>query len=202
MALAAGAAAAALLLSGCAAGEHAGTAKEVPVVDGGSAKLGTIALNAVTVVAPSANSYAQGTNARLQMYLTNSGQSDDQLLGATTTAANAVQSFADAAAASSGASSSASASPSTAASGSSSSCQPDAGFTPITVPAGGAVPIGYTDSQKVLQLSSLKGTLFPAQSLQVTFVFCHAGSVAVSIPVALTPGPSKTPTVDISPTEG
>jgi copper(I)-binding protein len=209
-----------MLLSGCAAGEHAGTSKEVPVVDAGSAKVGPIGLNAVSVIAPASQSYAAGSDARLQMYLTNSGDTDDQLLGVTTAAASSVQSFpnldaAFAAPSSSAASSDAaagtgvstdgqpatSAASSAAASGSTAACAPVDGFTPVTVAAGSAVPVGYTDDQQVLMLQSLKSQLFPAQSFPVTFVFCHAGNVTMSVPVALTPGPSKTPSVDISPTD-
>ncbi len=69
----AAAAVAVVLLSGCAAGDDANTSKEVPVVDGGSTRIGSIGLNAASVVAPTDNSYAQGTDARLQMYLTNNG---------------------------------------------------------------------------------------------------------------------------------
>ena len=73
-------AAAALLLSGCAAGDHAATSKEVPVVDGGSAIAGSIRLNDASIIAPKNNSYAKGADAHLQMYLTNSGQTDDELI--------------------------------------------------------------------------------------------------------------------------
>jgi hypothetical protein len=209
----------ALLLTGCAAGEHAATSKEVSVVDAGAAKIGPIGLNAVSVIAPKTSNYAKGADAQLQMYLTNYGQSDDELIGVSTSSAASVQSFANVAAANeaataaaesseaaaassppSAASSAASSSPVAASSGGDSSCAPIAGFAPITVPAGGAVPIGYTDQQRVLTLEQLTNTLFPAQSLQLKFSFCHAGSVNIAIPVALTPGPSKTPTVDIEPT--
>jgi hypothetical protein len=208
----------ALLLTGCAAGEHAATSKEVSVVDAGAAKIGPIGLNAVSVIAPKTSNYAKGADAQLQMYLTNNGQSDDELIGVSTSSAASVQSFANVAAAdeaataaaesseaaaaspASDSSSAAASSPVAASSGGDSSCAPLAGFTPITVPAGGAVPIGYTTQQTVLTLQQLTGTLFPAQSLQLKFSFCHAGAVNIAIPVALTPGPSKTPTVDIEPT--
>jgi copper(I)-binding protein len=212
------AAATALLLSGCAAGEHAGTSKEAPVVDAGSAKLGSIGINAISILAPSANSYAKGAEAPLQMYLTNDGQTADQLLGISTSAASTVRAYANAAAASealtqaaeasdsaaSSQSPSAASSPASSAADSSSaaSCAPAAGFTPITIPAEGAVPIGYSDTQKVLLLQGLTASLFPAQSVQMTFAFCHAGSIEVAVPVALTPGPSTTPTVNIAPTDG
>jgi copper(I)-binding protein len=201
-------AATALLLSGCAAGEHAATSKEVPVVDAAVGKIGNIGLNATAIIAPSGTSYAAGSNANLQMYLTNSGQSADELLGVSSSGAASVQAFANPAAASATTSSSARSSASAATSSGTtssssaatdSSCTPVAGFTPITIPAGGAVPIGYAATQKALVLAKLTNELFPAQSVQVTFDFCHAGTVELSVPVALTPGPSTTPTENIEP---
>jgi hypothetical protein len=206
------AAATALLLSGCAAGEHAQTSKEVPVVDGAVGKIGNIGLNAAAIVAPSGTSYAAGSNASVQMYLTNSGQSDDELLGVTSTGAGSVQLFANSAAASATGSSSARSSGATTSSGATSSsasasssaatdssCTPASGFTPVTIPAGGAVPIGYAATQKTLVLTKLASQVFPAQTLKLTFEFCHSGTVELSVPVALAPGPSKTPSENIEP---
>ncbi|HEY3632593.1 MAG TPA: hypothetical protein VGL21_16940 [Jatrophihabitantaceae bacterium] len=89
------AAGALLALGGCAAGQHAQTANEIPVVDGVSAQAGSIALRAVTVTPPSENNYAAGSDATLELIIVNQGRTEDQLVGVSTPVADQVRLFAN-----------------------------------------------------------------------------------------------------------
>jgi copper(I)-binding protein len=177
---AAAAAGALLALGGCAAGQHAQTAEETPVVDGVAADAGPMALRAVAVAPPAGGSYAKGSSAPLQLVIVNDSTSDDQLVRVTTPVAGDVRIFADAAAAT----------------GTTASAAPQS----LSFPRGQATSIGFADSEPVIQLQNLTQQLFPAQSFPITFQFATAGSVTFSIAVHLVPGPSSTPTVNVSPT--
>ncbi len=193
-----GVAVAALALAGCAAGQHAPTSNEVPVVDGVSADAGPIALRAVTVAAPTQGSYPADGDATLQLVIVNDGHDPDKLVGVRTAQANEVRLFANAAdadAASAAApTSSASAEPS-----SSAASSPSAPSTleSLDLPAGRAVSIGYSPDLAVIQLHGLTSALFPAESFPITFQFAGAGSVTFTVAVHLAPGPSTTPTENI-----
>jgi copper(I)-binding protein len=181
------AAGALLVLAGCAAGQDAQTANETPVVDGVSANVGDIGLRAVAVAPPPNNSYAKGSDATLQLVIVNGGASDDQLTGVSTLAATQVRMFANEQAASPGATSASPSSPTT--------------ISRVNLPAGQAVPFGYSPDQPVIQLHDLTEQLFPAQTIQLTFQFGKAGMVTFTAAVHLAPGPSTTPREDVRPTE-
>jgi copper(I)-binding protein len=202
------AAGALLVLGGCAAGQDAQTAEETPVVDGVSANVGDIALRAVAVAPPPNNSHAKGSDATLQLVIVNSGSTDDQLTGVSTLAATQVRMFADAQAASPGATSASPGAPSaspgaTSASPGATSASPGSPTTisRVNLPAGLAVPFGYSPDQPVIQLHDLTEQLFPAQTIQLTFQFGKAGMVTFTAAVHLAPGPSTTPREDVRPTE-
>ncbi len=193
---------AALALAGCAAGQHAPTANEVPVVDGVSADAGPIALRAVTVAAPTQGSYPADGDATLQLVIVNDGHDPDKLVGVRTAQANEVRLFANAAdadAASAAApSSSASAEPPSSAAPSPSSPSAPSALESLDLPAGRAVSIGYSPDLAVIQLHGLTSALFPAESFPITFQFAGAGTVTFTVAVHLAPGPSTTPTENIS----
>lgn len=180
-------------LTGCAAGQHAPTAEETPVVDGVSANVGQIALRAVTVAAPADASFAKGADATLQLVMINNGAADDQLGRVTSPAAAQVRLFSKGAAAG------------VAATPSGTTSETSAPVAPVTadsinLPTGRAITVGYTPDEPAIQLHNLSADLFPGQTVQVTFQFAKAGSVTFTITVHLTAGPSSTPTLDISPT--
>lgn len=189
-------------LTGCAAGQHAQTAEEAPVIDGVSADLGQIALRAVTVAPPSEKSFPKGGDAPLQLVIINNGRSDDELTKVTSPAAAQVRFFSTGAAAgvtfppSGTASETPSSTPTATGSATAATATADA----ITIPTGRAVTVGYTPNEPAIQLHNLTADLFPAQTLQLTFQFAKAGSVTFTTTVHLAPGPSNTPTVNISPT--
>jgi periplasmic copper chaperone A len=174
------AAAALLALGGCAAGQHAQTAEETPVVDGVAADAGPMALRAVTVAPPLSGSYPKGGSAPLQLVIVNDSRVDDRLVSVTTPVAGDVRLFANSAAATSAA---AAAAPQS-----------------LSFPRGQATSIGFADSEPAIQLQNLTQQLFPAQSFPITFQFATAGSVTFSIAVHLVPGPSSPPTINVSPT--
>jgi copper(I)-binding protein len=183
-----------LVLGGCAAGQDAQTAEETPVVDGVSANVGDIALRAVAVAPPPNNSHAKGSDATLQLVIVNGGSTDDQLTGVSTLAATQVRMFANAQAASPGV---------TSALPGATSASPGSPTTisRVNLPAGLAVPFGYSPDQPVIQLHDLTEQLFPAQTIQLTFQFGKAGMVTFTAAVHLAPGPSTTPREDVRPTE-
>lgn len=74
------AATAAVLLSGCAAGQHAATANELPGIDGTEADAGTMAVRAIAFAPPSGDSYSKGTDVPLEFVLVNTGRVEDKLL--------------------------------------------------------------------------------------------------------------------------
>jgi periplasmic copper chaperone A len=187
-------AAGALLLAGCAAGQVASTAQIVPVVDGVSARVGSVDLRAVAVSAPDDRNWPAGSSAPLQMYVINNASSADQLVSVSTDQAGSVQLVANGGAAPSSASASSSGS-SAPASGSSASSQP------IQTPPGQSISVGFDPGNPQVVLTDLKSTLFPANTIRITFQFAQAGSVTLPVPVHLTKGPSSTPTLDIEPTE-
>lgn len=182
--VAAAAAGALLALGGCAAGQHAQTAEETPVVDGVAADAGPMALRAVAVSPPTVGSYAKGSDAPVQLVIVNNSRTDDRLVQVTTPVASEVRLFPNAASAATGASTATSA----------------GAKQSLTLPRGEATSIGFADSEPVIQLHNLTQQLFPAQSFSITFQFATAGSVTFIIAVHLAPGPPSTPTVNVSPT--
>jgi copper(I)-binding protein len=79
-----------LVLSGCAAGQISQTAQEVAAIDGGNGQVGHIAILNATLATPQGSAYAKGSNAPLQVWVTNDGVSDDTLTGVSTPAATKV----------------------------------------------------------------------------------------------------------------
>ena len=209
-----------LTLTGCAAGQHAQTADEVPVVDGVMANAGPIALRAVTVAPPTDNSFPANGDAPMQMVIINDGAADDQLESVTTSAASQVRFFSSLPAAdtsapassdSSAPASTDSSSPETtpsetpssgeSSSSTSSSASSDVGsIESINLPMGRATSIGYTPDLPQIQLHGLTSQLFPSETFPITFQFAKAGSVTFTVSVHLAPGPSSTPTLDVAPT--
>lgn len=83
--------AAALTLSGCAAGQVAQTANEVAAIDGANGTIGNIGVRNALLASPNGSDYAKGANVSLQLYVSNSGITTDKLTGITTPAASSVK---------------------------------------------------------------------------------------------------------------
>lgn len=81
-------AAAALLTSACAAGQHAITAEELPTLDGTNGRVGQINLRGVTLQAPASGAvnYPAGSRIPIRLVLVNNGQQPDTLTSVTSPA--------------------------------------------------------------------------------------------------------------------
>jgi copper(I)-binding protein len=75
--------AAAVLTSGCAAGQQAGTANQQATQDGVDRTLGPIRLAALAVRAPSGATYPAGSAAQVRLVIVNTGQHTDTLTSIT-----------------------------------------------------------------------------------------------------------------------
>ncbi|HEX4726648.1 MAG TPA: hypothetical protein VH298_02565, partial [Jatrophihabitans sp.] len=177
-----GTALSALLVAGCAAGQDAQTINQRPPIDGASASAGNIAVRAAGLSAPRGNFYSKGDSAQLELVLVNTGTSDDTLTSVTSPAASGAQFGAagatDLTSSSTSASSVGSPSDSTSPSVSSSSSDSstpsasasDSSNSPIKLPHGSSVRIGFGDGPSV-SLTGLSQQLFPAQTVPVTLTF-------------------------------
>ncbi len=204
-----GTALSALLVTGCAAGQDAQTVNQRPPIDGASASAGNIAVRAAGLAAPEGTFYAKGDPAQLELVLVNNGTSDDTLTSVTSPAAGGAQfgsagssgttsgspsdSSSPSASDSSSARSSASASDSSA-SGSASSSSSAATSTPIPLPHGGSVMIGYGDGPSVT-LTGLTQPLYPAQTIPVTLTFGSGATVTLTLAVKLATSVPSAPVV-------
>lgn len=183
-------------LTGCAAGQHAQTVGQIPAVDGVGADSGTLSVRAAAIVAPQgADNYAKGSSAPITVVLINNGNAADQLTSvASPDAGSATISLTSASAVSS-------ASPAVTAP--TATPAPSASSTPIDLPPGQSVQVGYAAGGPSIVLNGLTTDLFPSQTIPVTFTFASGATVATTLAVQISPdGSSGAPTVDISPSEG
>jgi copper(I)-binding protein len=187
----------AVLLTGCAAGQHAATVQQIPAVDGVTANSGTLGIRVAGVAAPTGSYYLAGTDARLQLILVNDGRTDDKLVSVTTDAAKAVLLSPSGARVSE---SSASASPTGSATPASPAPLPSS--EPITVPAGRTVQVGYSAAGASIILIGLTKDLYPAQTIPITFTFASGAQITTNISVKLSEGEKSVPTLPVAPSEG
>jgi copper(I)-binding protein len=82
--------AAAVTLTGCAAGQVSQTANQVSGVDGGSGNAGAIGIRNALFATPSQGLYPKGSDAPVLLWLTNSGTTSDTLASVSSTAASSV----------------------------------------------------------------------------------------------------------------
>lgn len=219
-ALAATAAAAVLLTSGCAAGRQAQTAEQLPSHDGTQARVGDIALRGLAIKSPSTGAgYAPGSSAPLIVVFINTGKTADRLTSVSSTSATgwsvvngqsgggALSSAGPGASytppSSAGAStpSAALTSPTAAGTGVPTPASGGSGGTaPVSVPPNTRVSYGVPDSTQSLLLTSVRTALRPGSLVPVTFSFARSGQLTVLVPVQLSatpntavlPGPSAT----------
>jgi copper(I)-binding protein len=187
----------AVLLTGCAAGQHAATVQQIPAVDGVTANSGTLGVRVAGVAAPTGSYYLSGKDASLQLILVNDGRTDDKLVSVTSDAAKAVLLSPSGARVSE---SSASASPT--GSTTSASPAPLPSSEPITVAAGSTVQVGYTAAGASIVLTGLTKDLYPSQTIPITFSFSSGAQLTTNISVKLTEGEKSVPTLPVAPSEG
>lgn len=172
----------AALMTGCAAGQHSQTSNEVPAVDGVAADAGQIGIRAAGVAPPDTGpNYPAGSDATLKLVMINDGPSSVALRAVSTPVAQqttlGLNGPADTA-----------------------NTSAPAGGTTIAIPSGGTVQVGYTSLGPTITLAHLTQTLYPAQSVPVTFTFTNGATISTTLAVQLTTGPQDAPTVNISPT--
>lgn len=191
-----GTALSALLVAGCAAGQDAQTVNQRPPIDGASAAAGSIAVRAAGLASPEGTFYAKGDPAQLEMVLVNTGTSDDTLTSVTSPAAGGAQfGTAGPAEGTSGSPSSSDSSSSDGSASVSSSSSSSAGIsTPIPLPRGGSVMIGYGNGPSVT-LTGLTQPLYPAQAVPVTLTFGSGASVTLTVAVKLASSVPSAPVV-------
>lgn len=83
--------AAALTLSGCAAGQYSQTADQVAAIDGANGTVGDITVLNARLAPTIREDYAAGTDAQLLLWISNDGLQADTLTGITTSAAESVE---------------------------------------------------------------------------------------------------------------
>jgi hypothetical protein len=193
------------VIAGCAAGQHAETAEEVPVVDGVSADSGPVGIRDAGINPPSdGTNLAAGNTATLQLVLINRAQVPDQLTGVTVPssyASSAVISISGpievpSATPGSTASASPSASPGASASPGGSASQA------ITMPGSSAVQVGYNPYGPSVTLVGLAQTLYPATNVPVMFTFRSGQTIEAVLPVKLTSSSPPAPTASVSASGG
>lgn len=82
--------AAALALSGCAAGQVSQTADQVSAIDGANGTVGYMGVRNALLATTTGSDYAKGSNAPLQLWVSNTGIQADTLTSVTTPAATSV----------------------------------------------------------------------------------------------------------------
>jgi copper(I)-binding protein len=151
------AAGAAVLTAGCAAGQIAQTAEELPGVPGAQATVGPISLHNITVAYPNGGVYQAGSTARLNFVIANTGLKADQLLSVSSGSAKTVQ------------------------------IKPKPDMTAKNAAAlkvGPQANLNVYGSGPSVVLTGLVRELRSSQQTTITFRFAKAGQVQVSVPVA------------------
>lgn len=211
-------AAAALLTSGCAAGQQAATANESATLDGVNKTLGNIALRGLAIAPPPAGGYPVGSNPLVKLVIVNTGTDADALTEISTpvattwaayrTVAEAGRVLADAAssatasespsapvsdtasAASGSPSGSSSTSGSRSAAPSSTAPAPPNRLPLIPLAPGRRVSWGVPEATGAMILLDTTRILHPGTTIRVTFTFRRAGTITVPVPIQLTSSPN------------
>jgi periplasmic copper chaperone A len=173
------AACAVALTAGCAAGQDAQTAEEVPSLDGTQGQVGAMILNAVALRTPSGSSWAPGASVSLTAHITNNGRATDSLKSVSSPEFSkgwTVVPFAQ--------------------NVTTGSSQP----APQRIGAGNAIGYGFENlnsdgahSANAIYLRGLTSRLWPGSSVKVTFTFASAGSTTLTVPVQLSDEPGAPP---------
>ena len=187
----------ALLSAACAAGQQAATANERNTLDGVNADIGAIHIRGM-VVDPPLLSYKPGDSATVKVVFVNtSGTKSDLLKSITSPAISDWSSFnstaqADAALGA-GASSPA---------GTSAATPPPTPNHQVFIPAGGRTSYGTPESTGGLVFLNFKRDVYPGTTIPVTLSFAQAGSITISVPIALTRSVNTSPIATPSGLEG
>ncbi|MFC0430154.1 hypothetical protein [Kutzneria buriramensis] len=207
---------AALVVSGCSAGQVTQTDTQVPAINGASGTVGQIAVRNVQLAFPAGKQYySRGDSAPLVVTIVNTGSKSDRLAGvtspqfgsgaqivgdATIPSQHAIAASANklipltttattTATSTTGTSTSGSASSSTSvSSSSSSSSSSSATSTSVTATTtpSADLPVG---SIQIVLVGLTLDKLQPGQTVSVTFTFAGAGDLTLSVPIAADTAP-------------
>ncbi|MFR9806565.1 copper chaperone PCu(A)C [Pseudonocardia sp. RS010] len=171
------AAAGALLLSGCGAGQIAQTAEQVAAVGGAGAVTGDVAVRNAEIVwpeglAPTGAIYQQGGQAPVAMVVVNDGGAADRLVSASSEAASQVVVTGD---------------------------QTLSPQTPLVAGTEGAAAALPGSKQITVMLTGLREDIVPGRTYPLTLVFQDAGRLTVDLPVQNPPMPRQD---QMAPVEG
>ena len=202
---------AALVVSGCSAGQITQTDTQVPAVNGSMGTVKQIAVRDVRLAFPAGKSYfSKGESASLLVTIANSGQADDKLvsvsspefgsgaqivgdatipgfhaISATETAVASVTTTATATS-TTGTSTTGTSTTGTSTTGTSTSTTGTSTSTTTATTSAAAQPIG---SIRIQLVGLTADKLLPGQTVTVTFTFANSGDLTLNVPIAASPHP-------------
>jgi hypothetical protein len=185
----------ALLTSACAAGQQAATANEQNTIDGVNADLGAIHIRGMLIDPPTLF-YKKNDSATVKLVLVNTSQTKSDLL--TSVTSPAITDW--------GSFSSAASADAVLAANSSRAQKSDAAVPlptrQVYIPAGGRANYGTPESTGALLFIGFTRNIYPGTTIPVTLRFAQAGSITITVPVALANTVNTTPIAPPSPLEG
>ena len=170
----------AVLTAGCAAGQIAQTAEEVPGVPGAQGTVGPIQVHNVTLAYPQGGVYQVGSTARLQFVIVNTGQQADQLVGVSSGSATGVR-----------LAPSAPSGPTAQPGQSTASASPSGKLASGPITVGPQANVNVYGSGASVVLTGIVRELRSSQQSTITFRFAKAGTLTIAVPVA--PAASELP---------
>jgi copper(I)-binding protein len=206
---------AALVVSGCSAGQITQTSTQVPAVNGSMGTVKQIAVRDVRLAFPAGKTYfSKGESASLLVTIANSGQTDDRLvtvsspqfgsgaqivgdatipgfhaISATETAVAPVTTTSATATSTTGTSTTGTSATGTSTTGTSTTGTSTTGTSTsasATTTSAPALPVG---SIRILLVGLTADKLLPGQTVQVTFTFANSGDLTLNVPIAASPHP-------------
>jgi hypothetical protein len=191
-----GLAAATLALGGCAAGQQAQTAQQVPTTDEIQVTVGNLDIRGIAVQPPTGNYYAKGGYAPLTMVIVNNGPHPDQLTKVSSSMFTGWGTVAGTSAVQPSATPSSvpdtgSLLPTEASPSSSSTTTPTTSTKPVTVAPYRRISFGVPEATSELVITGFTHAVYPATPLRMTFTFRNAGSVSITVPVQTSGAPGS-----------
>jgi copper(I)-binding protein len=203
---------AAVLASGCSAGQITQTDTQVPSVNGSMGTVKQIAVRDVQLAFPAGKNYfGKGDSASLLLTIANSGDATDKLvavsspqfgsgaqivgdasipgfhaISATATAVTPVSTTSPTATSTTGTSTTGTSTTGTSTTGTSTTGTSTSTTTVTTTTSAPELPVG---SIRIQLVGLTVDKLLPGQTVQVTFTFANAGDLTLNVPIAATPHP-------------
>lgn len=186
----------ALALTGCGAGQIAGTAEQVAAVNGSNAAVGPIAVRDAVIVygeqAEGGAVYARGSDAPLNLFVINEGEEADRLVSASSPWASSVT-ISGVTEIPAGRSIAVEGEPAAAEPPAAGTRSPSTGPTTNPAPTSAPAPqeSGAEAEGMQILLTGLLDDIRAGLSYDVTLVFERAGEVTINVPVGATEEPRE-----------